>query len=180
MKIINKGGSIGKVAGVECPAWIMNDNYERFDYIRESYTDTDGSTPLDQLSSNEQLLAPGVIYQLADKRTEPPCCADETEIMGYPQDLNDIAEKHEKWLKKMNWWKDKTPLESLMLVVSECGEAANEVRGDIPTDKFEVELADIILRTLGIAAENNINIQQAVWNKMHENLKLTPNPNRLK
>jgi len=100
--------------------------------------------------------------------------------MSYPEDLNDLAQKQAKWLQKMGWWKNKTPLESLMLVVSECGEAANEVRGLEPTENFEVELADIILRTLGLAAENNINIQQAVWNKMAKNAELKPNPDRIK
>jgi NTP pyrophosphatase (non-canonical NTP hydrolase) len=89
--------------------------------------------------------------------------------MSYPVDLNDLAYRQEKWLKSMGWWKNKTPLESLMLVVSECGEAADEVRGLEPTPNFPKELADIILRVLGIAAENNINIQQAVLNKMLEN-----------
>lgn len=96
------------------------------------------------------------------------------------EDLNDLANKHAKWLKSMGWWKNKTPLESLMLVVSECGEAANEVRGEKPTEHFADELADIILRTLGIASEQNIDIQQAVWNKMANNRNLKPNPDRLK
>lgn len=100
--------------------------------------------------------------------------------MSYPIDLNDLADRQEAWLKSMGWWKNKTPLESLMLVVSECGEAANEVRGEKPTKNFEAELADIILRVLGIAAENNINIQQAVLNKMNDNLKRHPNPDRIK
>jgi NTP pyrophosphatase (non-canonical NTP hydrolase) len=100
--------------------------------------------------------------------------------MSYPVDMNDLAYRQGQWLKKMGWWKNKTPLESLMLVVSECGEAANEVRGEVPTKNFEVELADIILRVFGIAEENGINIQQAVINKMNANLELEPNPDRLK
>ena len=100
--------------------------------------------------------------------------------MSYNVDLNDLAHRQEVWLKSMKWWKNKTALESLMLIVSECGEAANEVRGETPTSNFEVELADIILRTLGLAAEFNINIQQAVLNKMAKNLELKQNQNRLK
>lgn len=94
--------------------------------------------------------------------------------------LNALAARQKKWLKTMGWWKNKTNLESLMLVVSECGEAANEVRGETPTDTFEVELAAIILRTLGLAAENAIDIQQAVFDKMAKNLELQPNPDRVK
>ena len=100
--------------------------------------------------------------------------------MSYPVDLNDLADRQADWLKTMGWWKNKTPLESLMLVVSECGEAANEVRGEFPTENFKTELADIILRVLGIAAEHDINIQQAVLNKMSSNRELKPNPNRVK
>lgn len=100
--------------------------------------------------------------------------------MSYPVDLNDLADRQADWIKSMGWWKNKTNLESLMLVVSECGEAANEVRGEKPTEHFQTELADIILRVLGIAAENDINIQQAVLNKMAKNLELKRNPDRLK
>lgn len=103
-----------------------------------------------------------------------------THAMPKSDDLNALAARQAEWLKSMGWWKDKTRLESLMLVVSECGEAANEVRGLKPTDKFQTELADIILRTLGLAAENGIDIQQAVLNKMAKNLELKPNPDRLK
>ena len=98
----------------------------------------------------------------------------------YTQDLNDLRDEHAKFVKRMGWWKNKTPLESLMLVVSECGEAANEVRGDKPTENFGKELADIILRVLAIAAENNINIRQEMANKMAENLQREHNPNRIK
>lgn len=96
------------------------------------------------------------------------------------ENLNVLASRQAEWLKSMGWWKNKTHLESLMLVVSECGEAANEVRGIHPTDKFQTELADIILRTLGIAAENDIDIHQAVLNKMAKNLELKPNADRVK
>jgi len=100
--------------------------------------------------------------------------------MSFILDLNDLKLRHAGWLKSMGWWKNKTILESLMLVVSECGEAANEVRGDKPTDKFEEELADIILRVVGIAGEQEINIQQAVLNKMRKNRELAHNPDRKK
>lgn len=100
--------------------------------------------------------------------------------MSYTVDLNDLAHRQGQWLKEMGWWKNKTILESLMLVVSECGEAANEVRGAKPTEEFETELADIILRVLGIAEENGINIQQAVLNKMNRNMELKPREDRIK
>lgn len=98
----------------------------------------------------------------------------------YVKDLNDLAHEQKQFLIRMGWWKNKTNLEALMLVVSECGEAANEVRGEKPTDHFGEELADIILRVLGIAAENDINIMQEVSNKMTINLQRKKNPDRIK
>ena len=80
MVILDKGGSIGQVNNIECPAWILCDDLQRYDYNRESIKDSEGGTPINQLSLDEQLLAPGVIYKLADKRTKPPCCAGECEF----------------------------------------------------------------------------------------------------
>ncbi len=96
------------------------------------------------------------------------------------KDLNYLARAQSDWLKTMGWWKNKTNLESLMLVVSECGEAANETRGATPTELFGEELADIILRVLGLASENDINIQEAVEHKMLKNLSLKPRADREK
>jgi NTP pyrophosphatase (non-canonical NTP hydrolase) len=128
----------------------------------------------------------GTFQMVADTKDKLPKGCQESAIplfthaMPESDDLNSLAARQSEWLKSMGWWKDKTHLESLMLVVSECGEAANEVRGLQPTDKFQTELADIILRTLGLAAENGIDIQQAVLGKMAKNLELQPNPDRLK
>jgi NTP pyrophosphatase (non-canonical NTP hydrolase) len=80
----------------------------------------------------------------------------------------------------MGWWKNKTNLEALMLVVSECGEAANECRGEAVTDNFGTELADIVLRVLGIAAENDINLVEEIDYKMEKNKDLKPNKKRVK
>lgn len=84
--------------------------------------------------------------------------------------IKELQQKQFEWLKSVGWIGNTTALEDLMLVVSECGEAANEVRGDIPTDNFEVELADIVLRVMGIAAKNNIDLQSAIENKMAVNI----------
>lgn len=91
-----------------------------------------------------------------------------------------LQDRQAKWLKSRGWWRNKTPLEALMLVVSEVGEAANEVRGEVPTDKFQTELADIVLRVLGIAAEHCIDLENALLDKMSRNEKLPLNPDRLK
>ena len=38
----------------------------------------------------------------------------------------------------------------------------NEVRGEKPTENFKTELADIVLRVMGIAGKNGINLQEAI------------------
>jgi NTP pyrophosphatase (non-canonical NTP hydrolase) len=94
--------------------------------------------------------------------------------------LKEISQKHHKWLKKMGWVGKLSPLEQLMLVVSECGEAANECRGDKPTPNFRLELADIILRTLGLAERYDIDMDRAIQDKTEINLKRKPDKRRKK
>ena len=77
-----------------------------------------------------------------------------------------LATTSADFLMRMEWWGKKTPLESLMLVVSEAGEAANEVRADQPTDHFPEELADIVLRVIGLAAEQNVDLGAAIIKKI--------------
>lgn len=90
-------------------------------------------------------------------------------IVSYQKDLNDLAQDQWKWVESMNWHGDKRPLEYLGLIASEVGEAVNECRGEKPTERLGEELADIILRTLDMAEQFDINIQQEVINKMHKN-----------
>lgn len=85
-------------------------------------------------------------------------------------ELNEIADQHYAWLKEMGWTKA-TPLESLALIASEVGEAVNECRKGEPTENFGVELADIILRTLGLARHHNIDIGKLLHKKMEANKK---------
>lgn len=94
--------------------------------------------------------------------------------------IDDLAEKQLKWLEDMGWVGNTTLLEDLMLVVSECGEAANEVRGEEPTDNFKTELADIILRVMGIAAKQGISLDDAIRAKMQHNLENGKKKGRLK
>lgn len=100
--------------------------------------------------------------------------------MSYGTSIAALQVRQAIWLRKRGWWRNKTPLESLMLVVSECGEAANEVRGTEPTSEFASELADIVLRTMGIAAEHGINLENAVLMKMLHNETTEPKKDRIK
>ena len=82
--------------------------------------------------------------------------------------LNDIADKHFQWVESMGWH-NKSPLEYIALIASEIGEAANECRGHVPTDKLGSELADIILRTIDLALIQGIDIEEAILSKMQKN-----------
>jgi NTP pyrophosphatase (non-canonical NTP hydrolase) len=79
---------------------------------------------------------------------------------------------HYEWLKEMGWTGKLTPLEQLALIASEIGEAANECRGETPTDKLGSELADIVLRVFGMSEELNINIEQEILDKMKSNRRV--------
>lgn len=83
-------------------------------------------------------------------------------------ELRDIAIRQHAWLERVGW-NNTNPLESLALICSEVGEAANECRGDHPTENFGEELADIILRTVGLAQREGVDIQAAVLAKMEKN-----------
>lgn len=82
--------------------------------------------------------------------------------------LQEIIERHYAWLVKMGYT-TATPLESLALITSEIGEAANECRHGEPTPQFGEELADIVLRTLGLARRLGIDIEPLILAKIEKN-----------
>lgn len=82
--------------------------------------------------------------------------------------IKELASEHNKWLVEMGWNKA-TALEQLALIASEIGEAVNECRGEKPTDKLGSELADIILRTFGMAEQFGIDIEAEIIMKMGKN-----------
>lgn len=63
------------------------------------------------------------------------------------QILNAVALKHFDWVERMGWH-NKTPLESLALIASEIGEAAEELLADTGPAAFIGELADVVLRII--------------------------------
>jgi NTP pyrophosphatase (non-canonical NTP hydrolase) len=82
--------------------------------------------------------------------------------------LSIIIERHYRWLVAMGYT-TATPLESLALITSEIGEAANECRTGAPTERFGEELADIVLRTFGLARGLGIDIEVAMLAKIEKN-----------
>ena len=92
--------------------------------------------------------------------------------------LNALAKTQWEWVESLGWH-NKTPLECIALIASEIGEAANECRGEEPTDHFSEELVGIILRTVDLAHDQGIDLEAAVKRKMAINLE-KGNKGRLK
>jgi len=82
--------------------------------------------------------------------------------------INEIAARQFDWVERMGR-NNKTVLEALALIASEVGEAVNECRGEVPTEDFAEELADIILRTADLAQWQGIDLADAVESKMASN-----------
>lgn len=80
-----------------------------------------------------------------------------------------ITQRHHRFVERLGWNTSTTVLEKLALIASEVGEAVNECRGPRPTEKFPAELADIVLRTLDLAACQGINLTDVILAKMEEN-----------
>lgn len=93
--------------------------------------------------------------------------------------ITELSTEHNKWLVEMGWDKT-TALEQLALIASEIGEAVNECRGEKPTDKLGSELADICLRTFGMAEQFGINIEAEIIMKMAKNFSKGNFKDRLK
>lgn len=94
--------------------------------------------------------------------------------------LNDVSKKHYEWLKSMGWVGVATPLEQVALIMSELGECANECRGEEPTENLRLELADVILRVLGLSERLGIDMEKAIEEKMEINSKRKKTKNRIK
>lgn len=82
--------------------------------------------------------------------------------------INEIAQNHHDWVERMGWH-NKTPLEALALIASEVGEAVNECRGSVPTDRLGEELADIILRVADLAHSSGVDLAKEITAKMATN-----------
>ena len=93
--------------------------------------------------------------------------------------ISELSSEHNKWLVEMGWNKT-SPLEQLALIASEIGEAVNECRGEVPTEKLGSELADICLRTFGMAEQFGINIESEILIKMAKNFSKGNFKGRLK
>lgn len=77
---------------------------------------------------------------------------------------------HEQFIDDMGWRNSKSPLESTALICEEIGELTHELRqATIDRVATADEMADIILRVIGLAADLDIDMEQAVLNKVRKN-----------
>lgn len=75
---------------------------------------------------------------------------------------------HYAWLVTRGYTQA-TPLESLALIAGEIGEAVNCCRYGTPDENLPEELADIVLRTMGLARILGIDLEEALMNKIEKN-----------
>lgn len=92
--------------------------------------------------------------------------------------MQDIIDRHWAWLQSMGY-DQATPLEALALVTSEIGEAVNECRNGPPTREFGHELADIVLRVMGIAKQHNVDLVEEIVQKIATNDRRGRNKDRI-
>lgn len=95
--------------------------------------------------------------------------------MGYGFGLlNDYVHRAHETAKSKGFWEgqDLTDpnclLAKLMLVTTEVAEAAEAVRTE-DEENFTEELADICIRVFDLAGALNLNLEQALVNKMNKN-----------
>lgn len=71
--------------------------------------------------------------------------------------LNKLSKTHYKWVKEMNWTGGPI-LSRLSLIGSEIGEASDECRLEALTDDFKLEVSDIVLRSIALMEEFDIQV----------------------
>lgn len=81
--------------------------------------------------------------------------------------LNEIAIFHHQWLG-MKGWNNTTPLESAGMIGSEIGEATRECFGNNMTPHFKEEVADIVLRIIGLTQRYNVDIEKGLVDQSNE------------
>lgn len=65
----------------------------------------------------------------------------------------------------------KTPLEAIALICEEIGELSHEIRKKEPNNlNVSYELADIVLRTMDLASELDLDLEKAILSKIEYNI----------
>ena len=80
------------------------------------------------------------------------------------QPLNRLGDHQLAWATSVGWGHH-APLEDLALLASEVGEAINECRDSEFSAAFAEEMADIVLRAVGIARKYGVDLDAQVARK---------------
>lgn len=94
-----------------------------------------------------------------------------------PATLDDLIGRTAKINRANGWWSnplDRSPqaiLANLALIMTEAGEAVDAVQhGHFPgSDEFDMELADVVIRCLDLAARYDIDLEGAIVRKLEIN-----------
>jgi len=82
-----------------------------------------------------------------------------------------IQRQHRQFVKLAGGLGGKSPLEATALICEEIGELTHELRKNrLDAGKVANELADVILRTIDVALELDIDIEHAICSKVEANL----------
>ncbi|MCG8044458.1 MAG: hypothetical protein JAY66_02030 [Candidatus Thiodiazotropha taylori] len=77
----------------------------------------------------------------------------------------------ERFVIELNGPGAKTPLEAIALICEEIGELSHEIRKKEPNGlNISYELADIVLRTLDLASELDLDLEKAILSKIEYNI----------
>jgi NTP pyrophosphatase (non-canonical NTP hydrolase) len=82
--------------------------------------------------------------------------------------FKEVSARYNIWRRRQGY-RQSTTLEQLGLVAGEIGEAVNECRNDVPTPALQLELADIVLRVMGIADMLDFDLEKAILTKIQIN-----------
>lgn len=67
-RIVEHGPSVGLHRGRPIPAFLVDEHGWRYDFDRTAELDANGGFNLDRLGPGENIIAPGLIYKLSNKK----------------------------------------------------------------------------------------------------------------
>ena len=85
-------------------------------------------------------------------------------------DLKEFQEQHNQFIEEMGWRGNKTPLEAVALIHEEAAELGHELRSHKVNEHLvALEMADIVIRTMDLASEMGIDLEEASQKKLDYN-----------
>ena len=93
--------------------------------------------------------------------------------MAYPISINDLVDSAHKYAVSRGFWDNLAPsnvtvrLSKLALITSEIGECVEAIR--VVDGNIAEELADVVIRVFDLAGALDIDLEQAILDKMNRN-----------